>query len=350
MAAASGRCGGWCCCWNQGPGFSAALPVPAAERLRAGGQTGRRRTAASNGRAKRHPGPPNGLEVITQFPGACCNCDSSRCTPSGLLFAPPPAPLDTAQLLRCERNPMPCVPDRDDGSQDSRSIGRGGRCGPCRDSPGPASRPKAGPAAAPPRQLHQRHHGYHRTATSAKGVQGLVGTAAASAAAASAGTAAALAACLWSPPPTCPTHNFHYQIKVALCQLAVSDDKQRNLATARSAIDEAAGAGGWVGGFSRALPAAASSVLQVCCPPLETRHRGVATACASVRHRLPTCLTRCSRPPLHSTTLPTTSAGVPLVLSLLQLTIPHCSLFFLPRYLCRRRPSGAARNVELPLL
>jgi omega-amidase len=33
------------------------------------------------------------------------------------------------------------------------------------------------------------------------------------------------------------------KIKVALCQLAVSDDKQRNIATARSAIDEAAGAG-----------------------------------------------------------------------------------------------------------
>ncbi len=30
---------------------------------------------------------------------------------------------------------------------------------------------------------------------------------------------------------------------MALCQLAVTDDKQRNIATARTAIDEAAGAG-----------------------------------------------------------------------------------------------------------
>ncbi|KAI7838506.1 hypothetical protein COHA_007767 [Chlorella ohadii] len=37
------------------------------------------------------------------------------------------------------------------------------------------------------------------------------------------------------PPPK--------KIKVALCQLAVTDDKQRNIATARTAIDEAAGAG-----------------------------------------------------------------------------------------------------------
>ena len=47
------------------------------------------------------------------------------------------------------------------------------------------------------------------------------------------------------------------QIKVALCQLAVTDDKQCNIATARSAIDEAAGAGGEAGPAVVSLSSAA---------------------------------------------------------------------------------------------
>ena len=44
------------------------------------------------------------------------------------------------------------------------------------------------------------------------------------------------------PPAACPFLPW-LQIKVALCQLAVSSDKAANLATARTAIEEAAAAG-----------------------------------------------------------------------------------------------------------
>lgn len=48
---------------------------------------------------------------------------------------------------------------------------------------------------------------------------------------------------------------------MALCQLAVTDDKQRNIATARSAIDEAAGAGGEAGPAVVSLSSAAGTIL-----------------------------------------------------------------------------------------
>ena len=123
--------------------------------------------------------------------------------------------------IYCEQDVQSCCcPGRGRGCSPGSVAGRSGQ--PLADCPLPA-------AAL---QLRQRHHRRARTAACAEG--------------------APLCRCAPPPvPPSCaaassaglPCSSLKLQIKVALCQLSVGADKQANLATARSAIDEAAGAG-----------------------------------------------------------------------------------------------------------